>query len=349
MIDLQNHPEAVAVAGEGRDNVPLLSVRDLRVQFASNRGPVTAVDGVSFDLERGRVLGLVGESGSGKSVTALSLLKLVPSHLAWVRGEVWFEGRNLAELSERQLQSVRGREIGMIFQEPMTSLNPIASIGWQMAEPLILHLAMSRSAARDRAAELLDKVGIPRPRQCLDRYPHELSGGMRQRVMIAMALACRPKILIADEPTTALDVTTQAQILDLLRDLQAEFGTAIIMITHDLGVVAEFADDVQVMYAGRAVERAPVAEIFARPQHPYTEGLLRSIPSFDDIGSDRLFGIDGTVPSPFDLPKGCAFAPRCAYASPLCEQAVPTLNPFERNHSVACIRRFAGLAMEVAR
>ncbi len=327
-------------------DAPLLSVRDLTVRFRSGRGAVTAIDRVSFDVARGRVLGLVGESGSGKSVTALALMRLLPPDLAAVAGEVRFDGRDLVALPEREMRRVRGRHVSMIFQEPMTSLNPIASIGRQICEPLRLHLGLGRRAARERAAELLAMVAIPEPRRRLDQYPHELSGGMRQRVVIAMAIACEPRLVIADEPTTALDVTTQAQILDLLRDLQSRLGMAIIMITHDLGVVAEFADDVQVMYAGRGVERAGVREVFGHPRHPYTGGLLRSIPDFE-ADQDRLIGIDGTVPSLANLPPGCAYAPRCERAQEDCRTVVPDLDIVAPAHRAACFHPL-GVAREAS-
>ncbi len=321
--------------------LPVISVRDLSVRFRSPQGMITAVDGITFDVARGGVLGLVGESGSGKSVTALSLLRLLPAGVGRTDGEVLFGGRNLINLSERELRQVRGRQVGMIFQEPMTSLNPIASIGWQVAEPLRLHLGLGRRAARARAAELLALVAIPEPHRRLDQYPHELSGGMRQRVMIAIAIACEPSLVIADEPTTALDVTTQAQILDLLRELQARLGMAIIMITHDLGVVAAFADEVLVMYAGRAVEQAPVDRIFVQPSHPYTQGLLRCIPAMDGA-QPRLKGIEGTVPSPLRLPQGCAFAPRCDRAATDCRDGRPSLMVRGTRARVACFHPLAG-------
>jgi oligopeptide/dipeptide ABC transporter ATP-binding protein len=317
---------------------PLLRVDGLTVSFHTRDGVVRAIEDVSFEVQAGQVLGIVGESGSGKSVTALSLLRLIPRDIAELSaGHVWFGGRDLMRISEAELRKVRGREIGMIFQEPMTSLNPIATIGTQLREPLTLHLGMTASAATSRTEELLDLVGIPQPRKRLSQYPHELSGGMRQRVMIAMALACEPKLLIADEPTTALDVTTQAQILDLLRSLQSRLGLSIILITHDLGVVAEFADHVQVMYAGRAVEKAPVSELFLRPAHPYTSGLLRTVADLD-IDCARLSSIDGVVPGPHDLPLGCAFAPRCSYSDEACLSARPPLLQLAATHRCACVR-----------
>jgi peptide/nickel transport system ATP-binding protein len=324
---------------------PLLSVHDLTVRFHTRSGVFTAVDGVSFEIAAGSVLGVVGESGSGKSVTALSLLRLLPEHSAEiVRGRIMFDGRDLLALPERAMQALRGRDIAMIFQDPMSSLNPIFSVGHQLREPLRLHLGMARAAADRRAEELLGLVRIPSPREVLRAYPHELSGGMRQRVMIAMALACGPKLLIADEPTTALDVTTQAQILDLLRDVQQRLGVAVMLITHDLGVVAEFAQTVQVMYAGRIVERAPVMPLFDRPAHPYTEGLLASMPPFEDEDPDRLAAIEGAAASPFALPAGCAFHPRCGYAQHDCTRRVPPLSPIGAARDVACWHQLAVMA-----
>ena len=315
----------------------LLQVRNLRSVFHTAEGEITAVDDVSFDLAEGEVLGLVGESGSGKSVTALSLLRLItdpPGRIAG--GEILFDGRDLLTLSQSEIQAVRGNKISMIFQEPMTSLNPIFSIGTQLTEPLLLHKRISRRQATETAIEFLTLVGVPDAEQRMKEYPHQLSGGLRQRVMIAMALICGPKILIADEPTTALDVTIQAQILELLRRLQREMGMAVIMITHDLGVIAEFADRVNVMYSGRIVESGPVAAIFERPAHPYTEALLTSIPQLDD-DVERLQVIEGTVPSPFAMPPGCRFAPRCRYAEPLCSSAVPPLVHVSDDQESACL------------
>jgi oligopeptide/dipeptide ABC transporter ATP-binding protein len=321
---------------------PLLNVRDLTVKFHTTRGLVTSVDRINFTLDRGKVLGLVGESGSGKSVTALSLLRLIPKDTAEIsNGEIWFDNQNLVTLPEKDLREVRGRDIGMIFQDPMTSLNPIASIGSQVTEPLKSHLGMTRAQSSRRAEELLELVGIREAKKRLAQYPHELSGGMRQRVMIAMAIACEPKLIIADEPTTALDVTTQAQILDLLQKLRTDLGVSIILITHDLGVVAEFADDVQVMYAGRAVERSSVQKIFEQPAHPYSDGLLKSIPSFDSE-VERLVSIEGTVPSPFALPPGCAFAPRCAHVRSACTAEVPSFRKISADRHAACLFPLAG-------
>ncbi|MCS6877105.1 MAG: ABC transporter ATP-binding protein [Geminicoccaceae bacterium] len=312
-------------------------MRGLTTELATEIGWCRVVDDVSFVLYPGEVLGLVGESGCGKTMTALSILGLVPQPQARVTaGEVLFEGRDLLRLPERELRRVRGKEIAMIFQEPMTSLNPVFTVGDQIAETLRVHEGLSRRAARARALELLRLVGIPAPEERLDCYPHELSGGMRQRVTIAMALSCSPKVLLADEPTTALDVTIQAQILDLLERLQAELGLAVILITHDLGVVAEFARRVLVMYAGRIVEEGPVADIFAEPLHPYTQGLLASLP---DPRAEivRLEPIPGNVPVPGEIRRGCRFAPRCRFARSACRDADPPL--FRRDaRAVACIR-----------
>ncbi|MGI9334272.1 MAG: ABC transporter ATP-binding protein [Gammaproteobacteria bacterium] len=318
----------------------LLSVRDLCTEFRTEDGQFAAVDGVSFDLAAGEVLGIVGESGSGKSVTALSILGLIPSPPGRVtHGEIVFEGVDLLHLRERQMRAVRGADISMIFQEPMTSLNPVFTVGDQIVETIRHHENVGAAAARARAVELLELVGIPSPRERLSDYPHQLSGGMRQRVMIAIALSCRPKLLLADEPTTALDVTIQAQILDLLRRLQAELGMAVILITHDLGVVAEFAQRAIVMYCGRIVEQGSVQALFEQPLHPYTEGLLASLPVLDE-DQDRLQAIPGVVPSPFGLPPGCRFAPRCRYAQEPCTVGEPGLVR-QDDHDVACIRHQA--------
>ncbi|MGD9124326.1 MAG: ABC transporter ATP-binding protein [Desulfarculaceae bacterium] len=317
---------------------PLLSVRNLKVVFDTEYGQVVAVNGVSFQIDHGEILAVVGESGSGKSVTALSILRLIQEPQGRiVEGEILLEGRNLLELSPKELRKVRGNQISMIFQEPMTSLNPVYRIGTQIMEPLILHQGQSHAQAREKAAHLLELVGISKPVSFLANYPHQLSGGMRQRVMIAMALACNPRLLIADEPTTALDVTIQAQIFDLLRRLQEELEMAVILITHDLGVVAEFAHRVIVMYAGRMVEEAPIDVLFENSMHPYTEGLIRSIPQVDE-DRERLYSIDGVVPSPFDMPAGCAFHPRCSLVVPPCTHGFPDLERHGPSHRVACIR-----------
>ncbi|HXP78143.1 MAG TPA: ABC transporter ATP-binding protein [Stellaceae bacterium] len=317
----------------------LLSVSNLRVVFGSERGDLAAVDDVGFDVAEGEVLGIVGESGSGKSVTALSIMGLLPKPPARVAaGSIKFQGEDLLGFSERELRRIRGPGIGMIFQEPMTSLNPVFPIGDQLMETIRVHERMGATARRARAIAMLVKVGIAEPERRLRDYPHQLSGGMRQRVMIAMALACNPKLLIADEPTTALDVTIQQQILELLLDLREELGMAIMIITHNMGVVAEMADRVIVMYAGRIVERAPVAELFERPAHPYTRGLLDSIPALDDE-RDRLRTIPGTLPNPAALPPGCRFEPRCQWRIAACAAAVPPLMPLREGHESACIRQ----------
>jgi oligopeptide/dipeptide ABC transporter ATP-binding protein len=318
--------------------VSLLEVQGLTTAFMTGRGEVNAIEDVSFSLSEGEILGIVGESGSGKSVTALSIMGLLPSPPARIAaGQVRFGGKLLTGLSERQMQPIRGPGIGMIFQEPMTSLNPVFSIGEQIMETIRAHERLPQAQLRARAIAMLDKVGIPAAARRLDDYPHQMSGGQRQRVMIAMALACRPRLLIADEPTTALDVTIQAQILDLLMDLRDEFGMAIIVITHNMGVIAETADRVLVMYAGRVIEEAPVARVFDHPQHPYTRGLLECVPSLTE-DKPRLVAIPGTLPEPSRRPPGCRFAPRCAYAETTCTQAVPLLEVLEPAHTAACFR-----------
>ena len=320
----------------------VLEVRDLQTYFYTRAGLVKAVDGVSFSLRRGEMLAIVGESGCGKSVTALSLMRLVadpPGRI--VGGSVRLGGIDLVGLDEAAMRLIRGKEISMIFQEPMTSLNPVMTIGRQIAEAIMLHEAASRRVALVRTVEMLQLVGIPEPQQRVREYPHQLSGGMRQRAMIAMALACNPKVLIADEPTSALDVTIQAQILDLIGKLRAELGTAVIMITHDLGVVAETAERVIVMYAGRKVEEAPVDELFAHPMHPYTRGLMHSIPRLalmrrEKARIERLQEIPGMVPALSNLPPGCTFAPRCAFASDICRRDYPAYEAKRPGHWAAC-------------
>ena len=317
---------------------PILQVEGLRTLFFTRQGLVRAVSDVSFEVARGEVLAIVGESGCGKSITALSLMRLVPTPPGRIdAGSVKLEGRDLLAISEEEMRQVRGNEIAMIFQEPMTSLNPVLTIGDQIAEAIRLHQDVTSTEAHARAVEMLTQVRIPEPAQRAKEYPHQLSGGMRQRAMIAMALACNPKVLIADEPTTALDVTVQAQILDLLRDLQAQSGMAIILITHDLGVVAEMADEVAVMYAGKVAERATGTAIFDDPQHPYTLGLLGSIPKLEEQ-HERLLAIEGAVPPPFALPKGCRFNPRCVFAVEECRQRPPTLREVAPGHMAACLR-----------
>lgn len=321
----------------------ILEVEDLHTRFFSRKGVARAVDGVSFTLERGRTLGIVGESGCGKSVSALSILRLVPDPPGRiVQGSIRFEDRDLLALSREEMQDVRGNDISMIFQEPMTSLNPVLTIGDQISEPLIQHQGVSRREAVQEAVKMLRLVHIPEPERRIREYPHQLSGGMRQRVMIAMALSCNPKVLIADEPTTALDVTIQAQILELMRELQEKLDTAVLLITHDMGVIAEHAERVVVMYAGRKVEEAPVAELFARPTHPYTRGLLASIPRLGSSAQakrERLSEIDGIVPSLFNLREGCSFAPRCLHSTQQCEQSFPPLESIGPGHTVACWHR----------
>jgi oligopeptide/dipeptide ABC transporter ATP-binding protein len=319
--------------------VTLLSISHLRVVFGSERGDLAAVDDVGFEVAEGEVLGIVGESGSGKSVTALSIMGLLPKPPARVAGgSIRFQGEDLLACSEREMRRIRGPGIGMIFQEPMTSLNPVFTIGDQLMETVRVHERVGAAVQRERAIAMLTKVGIAEPERRLRDYPHQLSGGMRQRVMIAMALACHPKLLIADEPTTALDVTIQQQILELLLDLREELGMAIVIITHNMGVVAEMADRVIVMYAGRIVERAPVGELFDRPAHPYTRGLLESIPSLADE-RDRLKTIPGTLPNPAALPPGCRFEPRCHWRIGACAAAVPPLERLREGHESACIRQ----------
>jgi peptide/nickel transport system ATP-binding protein len=316
---------------------PLLEVRDLRTQFHTDDGVVQAVDGVSFSVEPGKVLGIVGESGCGKSVTCLTVMGLNDSKFATSSGEVMFKGENLLTVGSRRLREIRGAEIAMIFQDPMTSLNPVHTIGRQLGEAVLLHKDVSNKEAKNRALEMLEAVGIPRANRRIDDYPHQFSGGMRQRVMIAMALINQPEIIIADEPTTALDVTTQAQILLLLKDLQREFGSAIIMITHDLGVVAETADDVLVMYSAKVVERGTVTSIFRQPRHPYTWGLMGSLPRLDAT-VDRLVQIPGQPPSLLRPPRGCRFNPRCSYAMTVCHETEPPSSPVagDPGHEDAC-------------
>jgi len=315
--------------------VALLDIRNLQVSFPAEGGEARAVDGVDLSLDAGRTLGLVGESGCGKTLTALSILRLAPGR---IRGEIFFDDRNLLTLSERELRDVRGNQIAMIFQEPMSSLNPVFTVGSQIAEAVRWHQGLGRRAARERAIEMLRVVEIAEPERRVDDYPHQLSGGMRQRVMIAMALSCNPRVLIADEPTTALDVTIQAQILDLMGHLRDRLGMALWLITHDLGIVAERADEVAIMYAGRVVERAPVEAIFRRPLHPYTQGLLRSLPQVGETRRARLETIPGVVPDPLHLPSGCRFRDRCPLAVEACASTDPPLQSHAPAHQAACIR-----------
>ena len=330
---------------------PLLTVRDLHTQFPQEEGTVKAVDGVSFDLYPGRTLGIVGESGCGKSMTARSILRIIDRPGRIVAGEILFRRRqapgapeggmvDLTQLdaNSNEMRNIRGAEIALVFQEPMSSFSPVHTIGNQVVEAILLHQKVSRREARERAVEVFRHVGIPLPEQRLDAYSHQLSGGLRQRAMIAMALVCNPSLLIADEPTTALDVTTQAQILDLLRHLQQEYGMAIMLITHDLGVIAEIADDVVVMYLGRVVEHAPVDELFHAPRHPYTQALLRSIPHLRSRPREPLASVAGVVPHPYNRPAGCPFHPRCeSFVPDVCDRQAPSLLPIGEQHHVSCV------------
>jgi len=315
---------------------PLLAISDLSVTFATERGHVQALDGVSLSLNAGETLAVVGESGSGKSVTALSILGLLGDSGRVSHGSIEFGGEDLTKVSDQRLREIRGNQIAFIFQEPMSSLNPVLTIGTQVAEPIWLHHKKSWSEAFEQAGELLQRVAIPDAVKRLEDYPHQFSGGMRQRVMIAMALACQPKLIIADEPTTALDVTVQAQILSLLKNLTKEANSSLILITHDLGVVARYADNVAVMYGGRVVETASARELYKNPQHPYTEGLMASIPKLDGDPGSRLYTIEGQPPDLSNLPSGCSFHPRCPYAQDKCTMTKPTLSKVAPNHLRAC-------------
>ncbi len=334
------HPGNPSAELPSPQNRPLLTVDDLRVGFASGAGVVQAVSGISFHIDRGETLAVVGESGSGKSITALAIMRLLPHGCRVTGGHVSFDGRDVSLLSEADMRGMRGTEIGMIFQEPMTSLNPVLTVGEQIGERLRVHAGLGRAQAARRAVEMLERVHIPEPKRRAGSYPHQMSGGMQQRVMIAIALACKPKLLIADEPTTALDVTIQAQILDLLRGLQAEFGMAMLFITHDLAVVAEMAERVVVMYAGRAVEQAGVGGLFANPRMPYTRALLRSIPRVNcaDGSRQRLEAPRGGVPGPLSTLTGCAFHPRCSHGESLCSADVPEFEDSGEGHLVRCRR-----------
>lgn len=315
----------------------LLQVKDLKTYFYTDAGVVRAVDGVSYDLNEGETLGLVGESGCGKSVSALSILRLIanpPGKI--VGGDIFFEGRDLLKLQEEEIRDIRGNKIAMIFQEPMTSLNPVLTIGLQIGEALELHRKMNKKEAREEILRLLRMVGIPDPERRIDDYPHQFSGGMRQRVMIAMALSCNPKLLIADEPTTAVDVTIQAQLLEVVKELTTRLGTAVILITHNLGVVARHVNRMAVMYAGRIVEQGPATEVYAHPQHPYTIGLLASVPRLDKPRKERLVPIDGQPPNLISLPPGCSFMPRCSYRMEICSKERPELRPVGDSHLTAC-------------
>ena len=315
----------------------LLEVEGLKTHFFTDDGVVKAVDGVSFDLEEGEILGLVGESGCGKSVTALSLMRLVPYPPGRIiGGTILFNGKDILQIPDGQMRRIRGKQFSMVFQEPMTSLNPVLSIERQLTETLELHLKMSRSAARKEAVRRLEQVGIPDPERRIKQYPHQFSGGMRQRVMIAMALSCNPRLVIADEPTTALDVTIQAQILELMQDLTKESGVSLIVITHNLGIVARYANRVNIMYAGKIIERGNARDIYAKPSHPYTIGLLNSVPRLDLPRKTRLDPIEGQPPDLTNLPIGCSFRERCKYAIERCAEEVPPLEPVENGHLSAC-------------
>lgn len=314
----------------------LLEVKNLKTHFFTEDGIVPAVDGVDFELKPGETLGIVGESGCGKSVTSISIMKLIPNPPGRiVEGEILFEGKDLVKATESEMQHIRGNDIAMIFQEPMTSLNPVFTIGKQITEAIVLHQNLGKDAAKDRCIEMLKLVGIPRAEQAINEYPHQFSGGMRQRAMIAMALSCNPKLLIADEPTTALDVTIQAQIIELMKELKEKLNTAIMLITHDLGVVAEMSDHVIVMYAGRVVEEADVIDLFKDPKHPYTIGLMKSKPNLDN-DSERLEVIPGAVPNPLNMPTGCAFNPRCSHVMDICTKSTPDLVVNELGRKVRC-------------
>ncbi|QUH20988.1 ABC transporter ATP-binding protein [Alkaliphilus sp. B6464] len=314
----------------------LLEVKNLKTHFYTEDGVVPAVNGVDFNLKPGQTLGIVGESGCGKSITSMSIMRLIPTPPGKiVDGEIIFDDKNIVELSESEMRRIRGNDIAMIFQEPMTSLNPVFTIGSQIMEAIMLHQNMDKKAAREKCIEMLKIVGIPRAEEVVDDYPHQFSGGMRQRAMIAMALSCNPKLLIADEPTTALDVTIQAQIIELMKELKEKLNTAIMLITHDLGVVAEMADHVIVMYAGRVVEEAEVVDLFKKPKHPYTVGLMKSKPSLEG-GAKRLDVIPGSVPNPLAMPEGCSFHPRCSHAMEICQSKVPELKSIDTGRKVRC-------------
>lgn len=314
----------------------ILEIKNLTTKLATDRGIVTAVDNVSLQLKKGEILGLVGESGCGKSMTAMSVMQLLNKRNSQIQGEIFFEGKDMLKMSEKQLNELRGNKIAMIFQDVMTSLNPLMTIGQQIMEPMVVHKGLSKKEARAKAIELLYAVGIPMPEKRVDEYPNSLSGGMRQRVMIAIALSCTPEILIADEPTTALDVTIQAQILELMKDIRKKYGTSIIMISHDLGVISEMCDRAAVMYCGNIVEEGSIDKIFENPSHPYTRSLLKSIPVLDKE-VDLLYSIPGVVPPLYDLPTGCKFADRCSFKCEDCTKELPLLREIENGHFVRCI------------
>ncbi|MDA8426261.1 MAG: ABC transporter ATP-binding protein [Treponema sp.] len=315
----------------------ILQVKDLKTYFHVDEGIVKAVDGVTFDLHKGETLGIVGESGSGKSVTNLSVINMIPDPPGKIAGgQVLYHGKDLLTMPQAEIRKIRGNKVSMIFQDPMTSLNPFLRVSTQMVETIVLHQGLDEKTAKAKAVEMLKMAGIPAPEKRIDQYPHQFSGGMRQRVMIAMSLSCNPEILIADEPTSALDVTIQAQILDLMKDLSARLGTAVIMITHSLGVVAGMCDTLCVMYAGRIVERGPTDALFAEPKHPYTQGLIKSVPRLDQASSDRLFSIRGQPPNVIDLPDCCPFYPRCDKAMDICKRKYPGATAFGKNRTVNC-------------
>lgn len=317
----------------------LLEITNLVTEFETDEGQVRAVDQVSFCAEEGETLGIVGESGCGKSVTALSIMRLLPQPMGQIiSGSVVFQGKDLTQLPLTEMEKIRGNQIGMVFQEPMTALNPVHTIGKQIAEVLLLHNDFNTATAIAQSIDILDRVGIPSPDIRMGEYPHQLSGGMRQRIVIAMALACKPALLIADEPTTALDVTIQAQILELIKDLQAEMGMSVILITHDLGVIAETCEQVVVMYAGKVAEKGTVFDVFDKPSHPYTRGLLASIPTLETKPKSKLSVIDGMVPGLLDLPPGCRFENRCPYSKDFCRQSIPPIEIVENHHEVSCLR-----------
>ncbi len=336
---LEQQDSAEPAGASAPSSSSLLEVRDLRIHFPTDDGLVKAVDGVSFTLDRGRTLGIVGESGSGKSVTSMGIMGLHQGTKADISGHIWLDGEDLVPASPGRIRQLRGSKMAMIFQDPLSALHPYYTVGYQIAEAYLIHNSVGRKAAKAHAVDLLGRVGIPNPQTRVDDYPHQFSGGMRQRAMIAMALSCNPELLIADEPTTALDVTVQAQILDLMAGLQEEFGSAVIIITHDLGVVAELADDILVMYAGRMAEYGTSEDLFERPGHPYAWGLLSSMPRLDRVRTERLTPIPGTPPSLINVPSGCPFHPRCPYAASLggrCVQEVPLMRPVSPGHEAAC-------------
>lgn len=327
-------------------NEPILEIKGLKTHFLTDNGQIPAVNGVDFYLNKGEILGIVGESGCGKSVTSLSIMQLIQKPGKIVGGEILFKGEDLVKFPEKKMRGIRGNKIGMIFQEPMTSLNPVFKIGNQLIEAILIHEKITKSQARERAINMLKLVGLPRAEELIDEYPHQLSGGMRQRVMIAMAMVCKPEVLIADEPTTALDVTIQAQILELMKKLNKEMGTSIIMITHDLGVVAEMCDRIAVMYSGKVVEEGDTKNLFKNPQHPYTKGLIESVPDVREK-KERLYSIPGNVPAPGSIKQGCHFAPRCSFAFDKCKEVSPSLKQVGNNQTARCLLHEDGKGAEL--